>query len=316
MFPDTKNKIGFVRSASAFLLIAALVFPREGEAASKAAVVRRGNGLYAQGKFADSLRMYEEALKKDPESEIIRFNAGTALYKQKLYDQAAGHFQNAILSDDARLREKAHYNLGVSLYQSGAAQEQSNIPSAVKSWEESLKHFERALAIDKKDDDAQYNYDFVKKELERLRREQKKQQQQSQQKQQGQEGSEDQPRGQQGNQQQQQQPSSQGGEDPSQSKGSRPPQQDHGDQPSQQQPSPEQSPQEQSSGGKSGESQPQPAAQGQDQQQAGTAASESRELTKSEAERLLHNYQQTEEPRGLLHVFQEKHHSAPVIKDW
>src|SRR3990167_1764482 len=178
MFSHTQNKISRLISAWFFLFIASLVFPRSGQAASVNESVRQGNRLYGQGQFADSLKKYEQALEKAPESDIVNFNAGTAFYKQKQYDEAIGHFQKAILSDDVSLRARAYYNLGDSFYKSGIGKEKTDINAAITALRESLKHLASALALDKKDQDAQYNYDFVNKELERLREEQQKQQQQ------------------------------------------------------------------------------------------------------------------------------------------
>ena len=263
--PFHTQKIDSLRGAGFLLFIAVLVFPfpGTGQAASVKESVRQGSRLYRQGQFADSLKMFQDALKTEPESDIVNFNTGTALYKEKQYGDAVGHFQKAILSDDASLREGAHYNLGNSLYKFGIAQEKTDISAAITALQESLKHLAGALALDKKDQDAQYNYDFVNKELERLRKEQQKQQQQSQENPNGQKS------------QEQQQP--------------------HAD--AQQTDQQENSHQPQSDISRAQEQ-------------------KDEELTKSEAQRLLQNYQQTEEPQGLLHVFQEKHETGAVIKDW
>ncbi len=326
MFSNTQNKIGCLKATGFLLFVAVLVSPQPGQAASVKESVRQGNRLYRQGQFEDSLKMFQEALRKEPESDIVNFNTGTALYKQKHYDEAVDHFQKAILSNDTVLRERAYYNLGNSFYRSGIAKEKTDINTAIARLQESLKHLASALALDKNDQDAQYNYDFVSKELERLRKEQQKQQQQSQQDQNG-------PK----DQEQQQQQDPQSGQGRSDSAGGEKEQQQSGAQQSGQQ--------DNSSQSKSGESQEQTqqekessaeesekqAASGeksegergqageQGQQQGSTqsaSVAQGQELTKIEAERLLQNYQQTEEPQGLLHVFQEKHETGAVIKDW
>lgn len=276
MSSRAQNKISCLKGAGFLLCIAVVIFPRPAEAASVEESLRQGNRLYRQGQFADSLKLYEDALKKDPESDIVNFNAGTALYKQKQYDEAAAHFQKAILSDDDSLRERAYYNLGNSFYRSGIGREKSDTASAIASLRESLKHFASALALDKKDQDAQYNYDFVTKELERLREEQQKRPQQSQENQNGQKK--------QGQQQDQQPGSGQADSREGQKQQSGAPQSD---------PSP---------------AQERPVHSG--------SVPGAEELTRSEAERLLQNYQQTEEPQGLLRVFKEKHETGAVIKDW
>ena len=239
--------------------------------------VRDGNRLYQQGNFEDAARRYEEALGKTPESVIVNFNAGTALYKQKRFAQAARYLQKALLSDDPRLKEKAHYNLGNTLYQSGVGNETKDIGAAIQALQESLAHFESALHLDKTDKDAQYNHEFVKKELERLKQKQKQQPSPGEKKNQA---------------------SQQGQEHPSESQAKE-------TQGSRGQPSP-------AAGGQQQSGQP-----GEDQKkQAVSAVDNSKDLTKEEAERILQSYQQAEEPRGLLKVFQNKGESRPVLKDW
>jgi len=303
------------------LFAAVLVFPRAGQASSVNESVRQGNRLYLQGQFADSLKLYQDALKKEPESDVVNFNAGTALYKQKQYDPAIDHFQKAILSDDVSLRKWAHYNLGNALYKSGIAKEKTDINKAIAGLQESLKHLSSALTLDKKDQDAQYNYDFVNKELERLRREQQKQQQQSQQNQGGEKDQEQQQnpqsgQGQSGNKDEQKEQQRSGAQQSGQQENSA--QSRSNETQRQSQENKEQSPAESSS---KDESQEQTASgeKSQGEQRHSTqpgAVAQGQELTKSEAERLLQNYQQTEEPKGLLHVFQEKHETGAVSKDW
>ncbi|OGX37140.1 MAG: hypothetical protein A3C36_06755 [Omnitrophica WOR_2 bacterium RIFCSPHIGHO2_02_FULL_52_10] len=246
-----------------------------------------------------------EALTKNPESDIINFNLGAALYKEREYDQALDHFQKALLSEDARLKEKAYYNSGNTLYQIGRAKEQAAVEQAVTSLEKSLNQYERALEIDRKDGDTLNNYAFVEKELKRLKEMMQNQQQQQKndqkqdsgdsQDQKQQQGGEQKPQQDQGQREQQEQSQQQQNE---QQQG----QQEH--------PENKGSQQEQSASQSSGERQEQRKdANGQTQANA-------QELTQEEAQMLLENYQQTEEPQGLLNLHQKIQDSRPVTKDW
>ncbi|MBI5416076.1 MAG: tetratricopeptide repeat protein [Candidatus Omnitrophica bacterium] len=256
-------------------------------AASPATSVRDGNRLYSQGNFEDAGRRYEEALKNNPESAIVNFNAGTAFYKQKHYPEAIQHLQKALLGDDPRLKEKAYYNLGNTLYQSGIGHETKDTGAAVQALQESLGHFESALRLDKTDKDAQYNYEFVKKELERLKQEQKQQSSKGQKEKQNQDsGSKEDQKNQASEQGQEQQKKTSEDKEPA---------------------APETSEEKKESG--------QPAEEHEGQAASATVGN-SRDLTKEEAERILQSYQQAEEPRGLLKVFQNKGESRPVLKDW
>ena len=298
----------FLTSVGAGLLFCLLA--TDGLAASPQKNIKQGNKLYEQGKFEASKEKYMEALTKNPESDIINFNLGTALYKARDYDQAMDHFQKALLSEDAKLKEKAYYNSGNTLYQMGMAQEQSAVEQAVASLEKSIAQYERALEIDKKGEDTLNNYAFVERELKRLKEKMQNQQQQQQQKSEQKKDSD-------GSQEQQQQ---QGGEQK--------PQQDQGQ--SEQQKQSQQQQQEQQQGDQQQQQNEQQ--QGQQQQQNSTQSSgdkndqrqdangqtqaNAQELTQEEAQMLLETYQQTEEPQGLLNIHQKIQDNRPVTKDW
>ena len=82
---------------------------------------------------------------------------------------------------NVKIKPKAEYNLGNVLYKSGIQKENTNVDEAIKSLQEALGHYGKTIAIDPKDQDALYNQDFVKKEIERLKQKKQQQQQQNQQ---------------------------------------------------------------------------------------------------------------------------------------
>jgi len=274
------------------------------EAASPKRSVKEGNLLYQKGDYAASREKYAEALKKIPESDIINFNLGTALYKDEDYEKAADHLQKALLSENDELKKGAYYNLGNALYKSGIMHEEDDISLAISSLEKSLSQYERALAIDK-DDDAQHNYEYVKEELKRLKvkQQQQKQQKQQQQQDQGQSDQSDKSEGQESESDQQQQRQQQ--EDQQQ-------QQDEAQQgqPEQDEPSQEQQEKSDQDRGQSTKE------DYNGQQESGARSQDAQELTQEEARMLLESYQQAEEPQGLLNVFPESKGMRPVLKDW
>ncbi len=279
----------------ALLVMALLAAATMAQAASVRSDVAQGNRLYKENRFEDSLRHYDAALKNNPESDIIHFNIGTTLYKQRRYAESIGHLQKALLSDDPSIHQMAQYNLGSALYKSGIAQEEKDLAKAVASLEKSLQYLGSAINLDKTDEDAQYNYDFVKKELERLLK--KQQQRDQQQSSQGEKkDSQDQPQG------------SSKMED-----GQGSPGQDQG-QEKQNQEQQSQDRQAQEQGRQAGQSaSSSPASQG---KMTDMPTPHGQELTPSETKRLLEYYQQAEEPRGLFRAVQEEIDINDVSKDW
>jgi len=286
---------------------------RSAEAASAAKMVREGNALYKEGQYDDSAKKYQRALEKNPESDIVNFNLGTALYKKADYEKAIDHLQKVLLSEDPLLKEKAYYNMGNAFYKSGITQEGAAIDNAIAMLEKSLQQYENALSLDKKDADANYNYEFVKKELQRLREKRQEQQQQKDQPKSGSQNNE------QDQKNQQSQPSESQGSQSQQGQGKDQKQKEaeQQEQESSQEQQSGQDKQEQKGQDKNAGSQGEPGQEPKDQQQAtDSQPMNANELTPQEAEMLLQSYQQTEEPQGLLNVQMKRGKMQPVLKDW
>ncbi|MFL6515595.1 MAG: vWA domain-containing protein [Chthoniobacterales bacterium] len=131
-----------------------------------------GLKLYQDGKFADAYRAFEGDLNGHPRSssrEQMQFDAGAAAYKLRDYDKAAQAFSQALLSTDAQLQSKSHFNLGNTLYQRGETIQ--NREKKVTDWTNALQHYEQALKLDPGSKDAKENYAFVAKKIEQLKNE-------------------------------------------------------------------------------------------------------------------------------------------------
>ncbi len=255
--------------------------------------IKEGNKLYKKGEYEQSFKEYEKALEKNRESDIANFNAGIAKYKQGQYEQSVEHTQKALLSDNKDLQKKVHYNLGNAFYKWGILEEDKNISEAIKKLEKSSSHYAKALELDSKDQDAQFNYDFVKKELERLKkkeaeRKQKKEQKQSEQNK--------------GNEQ------NENKKDPKNEQVDKKESQDERQEGAS--PSPKEDGQEKSA--------QEDAKQSKEDYNTslGNTGKEEKELSPQEAEMLLKDYQATEEPKGLFKAFRSQGNLKDVEKDW
>lgn len=265
----------------AFLIMCVFAQPC-GAAEGAKKEVKEGNVLYNKGKFDDALKRYEDALLDLPDSDVVNFNMGAALYKTDDYKRAIEHFEKSLVSDDPSLEQKASYNIGNAKYKYGIGKEETDLQGAIKLLEESLRYYEGAIELDEKDEDAKHNYEFVKKELERLKR---KQQQQPQQKQQPEEKKKEEEK-------EQERPKKKGEEE-------KEGQQEKKEE--QQAPAPQEEGEEQ-------EDEPEPQ-EGAPEQPAG-------EMTEEEAEMLLDNYRHEEEPKGLYQKRLPKGGLPEVQKDW
>ena len=130
------------------IAILAAAAPAEARAQAGRAETREGNRLYEEGRFAEAHEKYLEALLEAPDSPIIRFNDGNALYQGEDYESALESFRAAVEGGDPELAAAAWYNLGNTLYRQGA------LP-------ESLEAFKQALRTDPADADAKHNLERV-----------------------------------------------------------------------------------------------------------------------------------------------------------
>jgi len=110
--------------------------------------VQEGNRLYEEGRFEEAHQKYLEALAAAPESGVIRFNDGNALYQSEDHRRAMEAYQQAIETGDPALASSAWYNLGNALFR------QQQFP-------ESLEAYKQALRLSSTDRDAKHNLERV-----------------------------------------------------------------------------------------------------------------------------------------------------------
>lgn len=305
------------------------------QAVSVGGCVRAGNEGYAQGDFKTAIEHYEQALIQEPESPLLHFNKGAALYQDGQSLEAIHHFHKALLTENKELQQKAHFNLGNALYQEGLRHVPEEIEAAIHLLEKALTQYTESLGLNPDDQDVQHNQAFVQQEIERLKLMQQQQQKQSS----SEEGK--------GEESESQEPSaeSKDAQGSSEDDASANSNEEESDQPPEEESTKNMDAQDSSSSkedssGQSSEdeanaSEDKAASQaGEDAQDASqknqeASAGEQDEnaskqpleglmqgLTQQEAEQLLHSYEQTEQPRGLLNVFQRQGQERPVLQDW
>jgi Ca-activated chloride channel family protein len=151
------------RIAGAAALLAMLL-------SSSAFATAPGLDAYRSGKFEDAYGQFQETLKSHPQSRAedkLQFDSGAAAYKLKDYGKALESFSQALLSRDAGLQSKGHYNLGNTLYQRGETQKSDD--KKLSDWTNALDHYEQTLKLDPQNKEAKDNYDYVKRKIEELK---------------------------------------------------------------------------------------------------------------------------------------------------
>jgi len=136
-----------------------------------------GDGLkaYQRGRFDRALSEYERLLQNKPDDPRLHFNAGAAAFQNKDYDQALTHLNNALVTEDLSLQQRAYYNIGNTQFRQG--EDGSDLEKRQQLWEQAIRSYDSALKLDPKDADADFNRELVKKKLEELKQQQQQQKQ-------------------------------------------------------------------------------------------------------------------------------------------
>ena len=171
-----------------------------------------GNRLYDQGKYNEAADKYGEGLVDAPESPLLQFNRGAALYKQGKYAEAITALTKIAASPDNKWAAPAAFNLGNAQAQLAGNAEQSDPQAAIASYEQALASYKRSMGADPGDDAAKFNHELVehkvvalKKRLEEERKKKEEEQQKQQEQQQEQQPPPDEQQGEQDQQQEQEQ---------------------------------------------------------------------------------------------------------------
>ena len=140
------------------LLLAVLPFSGFSQANK---LIKKGNELYAQGKYAEAAQQYQQALKAAPGNAIGSYNEANALLQQGKLAAARKALEDAIKNFDRKdARANAYYNAGNSYMQE-------------QKWQDAINAYKQALRQNPGDADAKYNLSYA---LEKLKKQQEEQQ--------------------------------------------------------------------------------------------------------------------------------------------
>ncbi|MCF8459567.1 MAG: tetratricopeptide repeat protein [Flavobacteriales bacterium] len=116
-------------------------------------LIKKGNGLYKDGKFGEAEMTYREGQTGGADAFISGFNLGDALFKQERYEEAASAFQALPnLTDDKEQKAAAFHNLGNSFMKT-------------KKYQEGVDAYKQSLRNNPTDIDTKYNLSYAKRML-------------------------------------------------------------------------------------------------------------------------------------------------------
>jgi Ca-activated chloride channel homolog len=121
-------------------------------AESPASKNKKGNQLFAQGKYEDAEKAYLDAVGKAPDKPEILYNLGNSLIKQKKYDQGIQTLRQAVRNGDKAIQEHSRYNEGNALFSLG-------------KFRESADTYIQTLRLNPNDKDAKHNLELALMQL-------------------------------------------------------------------------------------------------------------------------------------------------------
>ena len=100
-------------------------------------------------RFLEAQNYYDSILLEDSNNPKAHYGKGSSEYMLENYDNAQTSYNEALNTSEDKLRAKALYNLG-------------NISFKNNKLEEALALYRKALELDPFDDEARYNYEYIK----------------------------------------------------------------------------------------------------------------------------------------------------------
>lgn len=119
--------------------------------------------LYRSGQYQAALHEYTRLHRQHPEDDRLAYNAGNAAYQAGRYAEAIQWFEQSMNASRPALNQKSIYNLGNCYYRLGQAE--TNLYRRAIQWNQALQHYDQALQLEPKDEDAAFNRRFLVERL-------------------------------------------------------------------------------------------------------------------------------------------------------
>ncbi|MEJ2184719.1 MAG: tetratricopeptide repeat protein [Gemmatimonadota bacterium] len=119
----------------------------------------RGNRLYREGRYAEAVAAYRQALADGDDGPVLRFNLGTALLRMGRYEEAEPQLRAAVDAANARVEQPALFNLGSRFLEAGRAE--TDPEARRRLLQGAVDAYRRVLRMDPASADAKWNYEMA-----------------------------------------------------------------------------------------------------------------------------------------------------------
>ena len=152
-------RLAFAQPPVGVAVLACLALPLLAAAQPGRGAVAAGNRLYDEGRYEEAHEQYLEALREAPDSPIVPFNDGNALYRTEELERAMESYRQAAESGNPAVEAQGWYNLGNALYK------QQQLEPALEAYKEALRR-------NPADTDAKHNFEVTLEQLEQQQQQQ------------------------------------------------------------------------------------------------------------------------------------------------
>ena len=123
-------------------------------------LIKEGVAAYNAERYDDAATAFRKVLRAQPDSPLANYNNGLVLYRLGLYQKAIEHWE-AVLTD-LPLMAKAQFNIGNAIVRLAEDNEENpTIEQAVETYRRALNQFQKAIELDRTDDDARRNFEII-----------------------------------------------------------------------------------------------------------------------------------------------------------
>lgn len=137
---------------------------------------KKANKLYSQGKYAEALSLYDDALLESPQEKRLAANKGSAQYRLNDFAAAEESYKSALTVQDPKVRADIHYNLGNLYNMQGDQLAQSGDQQAMDKYKAARDSYIKSLDLRQSDRDAKWNLQLTQMKIKQLEQQQKQQQ--------------------------------------------------------------------------------------------------------------------------------------------
>ena len=168
LFERRNRKWSFVGFS---VLLLMLLTPADASAQASRHKMREGNRQYNKEHYDQAELQYRRALERDSTDARGHYNLANALYRQQKYDEAVGHYEQALSAKGDKQRARALHNRGNSLLKAAMSSGEGNM----EQLQQALASYQEALKLDPKNDDTRYNLALARHLLKQAQQQQQQQ---------------------------------------------------------------------------------------------------------------------------------------------